>query len=286
MVSFLPLSIGNNAQPALFFANMTAQAILGAPFVWRWNRNTINFLCTSGTQDYLNASIRANSSAVSVGTTIIDGNGNGQKVITAGTTAGSAPTWNQNLFGSTTDGTAVWQNTGPLSAIPTINDLGWIEKSAIQDINASPAKWYEMETKLSLEHDSSQSRPRFISAQTDDGAGDIKLRLMSVPNAVYPVSVTYQKKQALFTSLNNTWSPIPDEFFYIVSWGFLSLAFLFADDPRFVMANQKFVTHLLGAAEGLTQTEVNIFLANWNSITNTVGANAGQLNQGIQARAI
>jgi len=55
----------------------------------------------------------------------------------------------------------------------------------------------------------------------------------------------------------------------------------FADDPRFQWANQKFITHLLGRADGLTALERNIFLNRWDDLT---GRQQADINQGIQAR--
>jgi hypothetical protein len=93
-----------------------------------------------------------------------------------------------------------------------------------------------------------------------------------------------QKKAPLITSLNSTWAPVPDEFSYIFQWGFLSLMFLYADDPRWQMASQKFVSHLIGANQGLTQTQINVFLGNWQQITGMPVAEQDTLQQGVQAR--
>lgn len=51
---------------------------------------------------------------------ITDSNGNVQQLTTAGTSGGSPPTWNVTLGGSTTDGTAVWENVGGSGAASII----------------------------------------------------------------------------------------------------------------------------------------------------------------------
>src|SRR5947209_7678862 len=48
------------------------------------------------------------SIAQTIGNLIVDSNGNTQKVITAGTTGTSAPTWGRTPGATTIDGTAVW----------------------------------------------------------------------------------------------------------------------------------------------------------------------------------
>ena len=161
-------------------------------------------------------------------------------------------------------------------------NLGWIENASVQDTTAS--KWYECSPKIDLALDGSRARPQHISGQIDDGAGNITFRFMPVPDKDYPVSITMQQKAALITSLNQTWAPIPDEYSYIYQTGLLALCFLFADDPRFATMNQKFVAHLLGAAQGLTDTERNLFLNQWQSISGAPILNQANLSQGSQAK--
>jgi hypothetical protein len=74
---------------------------------------------------------------------------------------------------------------------------------------------------------------------------------------------------------------MPDFMQYIYSWGFLALIWMFADDNRFQIANQKFTAGLLARAEGLTEEERNIFLNGWNNLT---GQQTMWTQQGIQAR--
>jgi hypothetical protein len=62
--------------------------------------------------------------------------------------------------------------------------------------------------------------------------------------------------------------------------------FLYNDDPRWQMANQKFTGALLGAQQGLTETERNIFLNNWESVSGQQAQNAIKMQQGNQARGV
>jgi hypothetical protein len=97
----------------------------------------------------------------------------------------------------------------------------------------------------------------------------------------YPVAVHVQLAAPLITSVNQTWSPMPDFMRYIYSWGFLALIWAFADDARFQIANTKFTAGVLARAEGLSEEERNIFLNNWNSQT---GMGPQKAAQGMQAR--
>jgi hypothetical protein len=76
---------------------------------------------------------------------------------------------------------------------------------------------------------------------------------------------------------------MPDFMQYIYSWGFLALIWMFADDNRFQIANQKFTAGLLARAEGLTEAERNIFLNNWSELT---GSQQQKIQQGNQARGV
>lgn len=279
-------AIGNFLEPALTSANTVLQTIIGPPFAWRWNRVVTGFITTAGQQDYTLLNWTA-STVVKSGWLTVDDAGNSQAVTTAGSTGSSAPTWNHTKGATTTDGTAIWTNLGPIGVSTSQTySLGFIENASVQDTVNAATKWYEITNQLGLALDSSQGRPRFISAQADDGNGNITFRLTMVPDKAYPVSITMQQKPPVFNSVNQTWQPIPDDYARIYNWGFLSLMWLFADDPRFGVANQKFVSQLLSTSEGLSETQRNIFLQGWQQQTGQPVYNADRMQQGVQARGV
>ena len=274
-------AIGNFLEPAMTSANTILQTIVGAPFAWRWNRVVTGLVTVAGQQDYVLFNYLA-TTAVTLGWYTVDDAGNSQLCTTAGTTGASAPSWNHTLNGTTTDGSVTWTNMGLVVANAKGSySLNWIETSSVQD---TKSKWWEMTSKIVLGLESNQARPQFISAQSDDGLGNVTFRLLTCPDAAYPVAITLQQKPPLFTTVNQTWSPIPDEYARLYNWGFLSLMWLFADDPRFQMANSKFIAGLLGASEGLSETQRNIFLQEWQSITGQPMSNQDRMQQGYQAR--
>jgi hypothetical protein len=169
--------------------------------------------------------------------------------------------------------------------IQSINCV-WIEVASAQDIGVTPSKWYEIANHQVLGLDTSKARPTKIAAQVFDDDGNVTFRLMPAPDKAYPISITVQNGATLFTSLNDTWAPIPDRFSYIYQVGLLALMYQFADDPRFSVMNQKFVGHLLGAAQGLKDTDRNLFLSQWQAITGQPILNQISLQQGSQARAL
>jgi hypothetical protein len=338
-------AVGSSLEPALTSANIVKQAILGAPFEWRWNRKEYQWTCVDPDVVW-----QAHTS-YPLGFRFEDSNGNLQTVTTSNvgsytawqashtynindivepspafytgyyyicTGAGvsdttetgwstiigvpsfegtaqfeilgvmgsgaTEPTWSTDTAnnGVTTDGSLIWTCSDIQTYIQYVPDLGWIEHGSVFDITTDVEKWFTLQQKLSLELDSSTARPRYISAHTDDNQGNIGFVLTPVPDKAYPINIHIQKKAELFASTADTWSPIPDEYSYIYNWGFLALMYMFADDPRFAIANQKFVSALLASNEGLTETERNIFLGNWAAVTGI----SPKEQQGMVARGV
>ena len=284
-IANLDPSVVTGNEPAVTSANLVKQTILGPPFIWRWNRVNTGFVAASGIQDYVLGNWLA-STPFPLNALIVDTNGNSQQVTTSGSTGASQPTWNGSTSGTTTDNGVTWTNLGPIPGAASSYSFNFIETASVQDTTLSPAKWFEINTNLCLGLDSSQARPREIAAQKDDNAGNITFRLMPVPDKTYPISLTLQQKSTLFQSVSDKWAPIPDEYSYIFNWGFLALMFMYNDDPRWAVANQKFVGALLGAQQGLTETERNIFLNNWEAVTGQQAQNAIRMQQGNQARGV
>jgi hypothetical protein len=280
-------NLGNSLEPAITCANMTMQAILGPPFRWRWNRVITGFYTVANQQDYTLFNYLP-STPVKTGWFTIDDAGYAQKCTTPGSTGGSAPTWNHTPTGTTTDGGVTWTNAGLVDpeAVGSYT-FGWIENASVKD--TSTAKWMPMTPMIGLGLDATAGRPGNISAQIDDGQGNITFRLMPVPTSAAPVSITLQEKPGFFSAtstagVNQTWAPIPDEYAHLYNWGFLSLMWLFSDDPRFPTANAKFVSALLAANHGLTETERNSWLNNWMVLTGQPIDNQIKLTQANQAR--
>lgn len=268
-----PSALGNYLEPALTSANTILQTILGPPFFWRWNRVVTGFITVQGQQDYTVFNWKA-TFAINTQYVLVDSNGNCQACTTAGTTGSSIPTFSDTKGDTTDDGSAVWTNMGSIGTpVSTTYNFGWIETVSLQVTNSQSGtvSWKEFSPKITLALDELQSRPNFIAAQLDNGNGDVTFRMMPVPDQAYPVSITIQQQPPVFTAANNginqTWAPIPDEYSVIYSWGMLALMLLYADDPRFTMANQKFIASLLSMHGGLNQTERNVFLNNWQALT-------------------
>lgn len=278
-----PLSnvAGIAGEPALTIGNWVRQMILGPPFAWRWNRSQTAFLATIGQQDYNLTSFQA-STLVFVGQILLDSNGNQQAVTVAGTTAASAPTWNATPGGTTVSGTATFVNQGSIDSTGTVASLasfGWLEKAVAID---GAGNSHELTLQLNVSKNGTQNQPFIISPVIDSNTGSIIFRIQPPPEQPYTVYLTFQRSAGNFTSLTDPWTPIPDYFSYLYNQGFLAKSYEYLDNERYGAATQMFVKFLVAANEGLSESQINIFLP---ERMNTARMQADTLGTAQSARA-
>jgi hypothetical protein len=170
-----------------------------------------------------------------------------------------------------------------------ISDFGFLEAADITVPTGAPTDAntiYQLQLEKKLQRSSQPGRPGQIMVFLDDQDGNITFRLgTTCPDLAYTVTLTYQKAIQPFTKLNVN-IPIPDKLMHIFRYGFLALAFLYDQDPRFTEMNQKFIAALLGAQQGLDETQRNIFLGNWYQLIADEQAAIVKVQQGHQARGI
>lgn len=206
---------------------------------------------------------------------------NGEPAITAGnltkqTILGPPFKWNYNRGSFTVNAEEDAQDY-----FVELGDFGFLEQVWLTDPNG---KVSEIEIRGTLAAESAIKRPSSAAAQLLDDSGNITLRINTNPDQPYEVDALYQKAPVLMSSMANTWGPIPDHLGYIYDWGFLSFVSLLTKDARFPIFGQKFVSHLLGAQEGLTALQRNIFLGNFLEVVNQQGRAQMQTQQGVAAR--
>ena len=298
-MSFNRLSaIGNNLEPALTNANLVVQTVCGPPFTWWWSTQEVAFTCD--TTPTVSSAISAVAVTSNVVTLTVDNTfAVGDIVLASGLTTATFLN-GQTLVVTATDGTYVsaqffyttysdTETTGVLTKLTTqdysvnVPLFSHIDHASVLDINSTPSKWWALQVKDSLGLDSTLARPTFVGPHVEDGLGNVTFRVMPAPAADYPVSIHVQLAPPQITSINQTWSPMPDFMQYVYSWGFLALMWAFADDARFQIANQKFTAGLLARAEGITEEDRNIFLSNWDALT---GRQNMVTQQGVQLRAV
>lgn len=292
------LNLGVANEPAITNANVIAQTIISPPFCWNWNRATTSFVVSPGTQDYAervaNFGFIEKASyipAASIGTVSLTG--------TVATYQGT----NSFVAGDTVTVTGVpatiadgvFNITGQTIASATDTYFTVIIGAADVGVNvfdppatAVSGDTFEIPNIADVLGSGNEAgTPNFIAPQIDNNQDLITFRVLPVPNQYYQVNVVYQKKRPmLITSLSNNWSPIPDHYAYIYEYGFLSLMMAYLSDPKWASFSQKFMAALLGAAEGLTENQKNIFEAAWLDMVSERQAVGLKVGQGVQARTI
>lgn len=182
-----------------------------------------------------------------------------------------------------------WNRTSATVALPTfvtvpgqtdypvnLPTFGWIEKATAYDPNNANSA-YELQVGLNTAIETLNNQPTRITAQLDNDEGSIVFRLFPAPDHVYNVVIESQNAAQIFNSLTQTWSPIPDYLSYLYVSGFQSKVYEYANDPRWIPSMQSFLQNLAAAAEGLTETQRNLWLADrMNSLRETLAVQNGK----------
>lgn len=165
--------------------------------------------------------------------------------------------WNRAAAGSFATVAGTQDYTRPLA------DFGFLEKASL----TTATETFEVPvTNGILGASADRSRPEHIATQMDDNAGNITFRFVNNPDQAYSIGLIYQKKPSLITLLSQTWSPIPDEYSFVYNQGFLAFSAIYADDPRWAIAFQRFLASLVGVSEGLDETQKSAFVEGWLSV--------------------
>jgi len=274
--------------------------VLSPPFCWNWNRQNVSFLAATGTQDYAQnvatfgfiekASYVA---AASITNTVLTSGVATYTVSPAFLTASSFQVGVVVSVNGTTNGAGIFNVAQqPITAI-TVNTFSVAITSgnvgsAADTGTALAGKVAEIpgvQGVLGTGNDA--GAPVYIAAQTDDNAGSITFRLLPIPDQPYQLNVIYQKRiPTLMTGPTSTWAPIPDHYSVIYQWGFLSVIAAYFDDPRWAGFTQKFVATILGMAEGLEETQRDIFQKSWLDMISEQQSRGIRTQQGISMKGV
>jgi len=163
--------------------------------------------------------------------------------------------WNRNFLTFTT-------TAGTQDYVASVTDFGYAETATLQ--YPSNGKIVSLQTLNSkpLGESIDQQQPNTISVQLNTVGTSVKFRLLGVPEKAYTVIVWYQKFVPLMASLATAWTA-PDYMSYVYNRGFLAFLLEARGDVRAQQEKISFAAALLSTAEGLTESEINIFLAQY-----------------------
>jgi len=291
---FRGLTIGTNNEPAVSSGNIILQTIIGPPFSWNWNRDKVTLTTVAGQQDYTTtalsfgfiekASYKIPSAAITntaltagIATYTAANNFQAGDLVTITGLSNNSAVYNvvnQAIKTATATTFTVLINN---PNIGSGGDTGTATVGTTTEIT---------ETVNILGTGTELAAPSKIAPQIDNNAGVITFRLLPIPDRVYTVEVIFQKRiPSLMNATSSTWAPIPDHYEYIYQWGFLALMLAYSGDARWSSYNQKFVGALLGAAEGLSEEQKNIFQSAWLNTITEQQTSMNKAQQGPSARA-
>lgn len=171
-----------------------------------------------------------------------------------------------------------------------ITDFAYLEKVSL--LTADGSYGFELEDVhntniLGIASPEATAQPNSAAVKFYTPGTSVAIRFLSVPDQAYTGSITYQSLSLPFVNLSDPWSPIPDSFKDIYNNLFLAEALENVDDARGQYYRQRGIAALLSKAEGLTQMQINAFLAQYISRGTSQQLAAQQrVQQGTQARAI
>jgi|SRR5579859_1629826 len=166
--------------------------------------------------------------------------------------------WAWNRAEASLTCTAPANNVGVTDYQKNLADFGFLEKATISGGGLNGP--VEIEVYQILAQDVNPDQVQKIAPILDDSGGNITFRLMPAPLQAYTVTLTYQKAPQLPAGVNDFWTPIPDKYAFLYEQAMLAhLQGMYS--PQLYLANMElFFRQLVGAAEGLSETEKNIFL--------------------------
>lgn len=185
--------------------------------------------------------------------------------------------WPWNRVGTTSPQTPIFQTeVGVTDYTVQLPTFGWLEKAVAYNTNDGFAA-YELQVGMNIGRENQSNQPARISTQYEDDLGNVIFRIFPAPDDVYNISLEFQAAASLFTSLIQTWQPIPDYLSYLYNTGFQAKAYEYSNDPRYQGTMQLFLQDLVAASEGLSETQKNLWLTDrLNSIREQSAVSQGK----------
>jgi hypothetical protein len=188
--------------------------------------------------------------------------------------------WNRNSLTFNTVTSPITQDY-----TQSVTDFGYAEIGSFQYPSSGKIWPLTMLNNTALGESIDQQQPVTLAVQLNTVGTSVKFRFLGVPDKIYSVVVWYQKFVALMTTTSSAWTA-PDYMSYIYNRGFLAHLYEAKGDPRAQQEKIAFAAALLATAEGLTESEKNIFLMQYLSTPRAMELLQLKTQQGVQARGM
>lgn len=165
-----------------------------------------------------------------------------------------------------------------------VTDFGYLETATLSFPGATRIVSLNVQNSKPLGESVDQQLPGTIAVQQNTVGTSIKIRFLGVPDKIYTVVGWYQKFSPAMTLLSSTWTP-PDYLNYVYERGFLANLFQASLQPAQAQQEKmSFAAALIANSEGLTETEMNMFLAQYLGNPQMMQSAQLRTTQGAQAR--
>ena len=149
-----------------------------------------------------------------------------------------------------------------------VTDFAYLEKVSLLSVDGNDG--FELKSvyntnSLGRATQNQTAQPNSVSVKQFTPGTNVDLRFLSIPDQAYLGTLTYQMQIDSFTALDQDWSPLPDEFMPIYNNLFLAEAMAVADDAREQTYRLRGIAALLAKSTGLSDMQVNAFLAQYIS---------------------
>ncbi len=282
MIQYAPQTSGLGQEPAVTVASMIRGTILSAPFVWPWNRAELNansaqkpVMLEEGVQDY---TLPITNFGFIEKASLTDSDGKVYEIkdvmniaplaVASSTVESARPAQISALV--TVPYTSVMLRFSPvpdqaytlnLTYQQSISLLGPYFITSANSAAGGNTVYNGIFDVVSFPVGSTASVTGFVANLANNG-------LFSVV-AVTPTTLTLANGAGVAETIsayvsNFNWSPIPDSFNYIYNTLYMGEIFAMAEmDQMAQLYRQRGAALLLGKAEGLTETQKNIFMQQW-----------------------
>lgn len=145
------------------------------------------------------------------------------------------------------------------SGAPGITDFSWLASASMVQMNdtGSPQDGRIIQAVKELSVWSKVANPEKVAVIQDNNDGTLTVRFQYVPgNTVWGVTLVYQKKQPLKTTLSDTWAPIPDHYSALYRQGLLYRMYRYLNSNQQNVEFQKFQVEIQKAS-GATDREAS-----------------------------
>lgn len=175
--------------------------------------------------------------------------------------------------------------SGTQDYLMSLTDFGFMEKATITDDQGVVTEIDTVLNQQPLSYAAAGSaRPNALSVLYLVPYTSITVRLLDPPTASYTLKVIYQKIAQPFTDLSDTWDPIPDFYKDVYNNLFLAEALTLLEDPRATTYRVRGVSAMFAKAQGLSDTQKNIFAQQWLADESEMAAVGLSTQLGTQSR--